>query len=133
MNATHLKNIIRTLLGCHLASKSQSSDLNFTLLIAERVKLKKSQRTSQKVETYESLTKQYDENVSQIEEIQSKLSKSKKSEKSSDLLDEKLDDDSLESYMKSIKNEIKDESEANLRDKLKELLNVRVLSVGFAS
>ncbi|RHZ68913.1 hypothetical protein Glove_292g39 [Diversispora epigaea] len=90
---------------------------------ADRVKLKKSQQTPQKVETYESLTKQYDENVSQIDEIQIKLSNFKKSEKSSDLQDEIQDEDALESYMKSINNEIKDESEADLLAKLKGLLN----------
>ncbi|CAG8433261.1 4143_t:CDS:10 [Diversispora eburnea] len=90
---------------------------------ADRVKLKKSQQTPQKVETYESLTKQYDENVSQIDELQIKLSKFKKSEKSSDLQDEIQDEDALESYMKSLNNEIKDESEADLLAKLKELLN----------
>ncbi|CAG8636958.1 3653_t:CDS:10 [Acaulospora morrowiae] len=87
---------------------------------ADRANSRKSLKSTSKVETYESLTKQREELALQIEELQNKISivKVAESEKSSA---SKMDDD-LENFMESIKNEINNESEANLQEKLQGLL-----------
>ncbi|CAG8446679.1 14238_t:CDS:10 [Gigaspora rosea] len=83
----------------------------------DRLKSKKSQ--TQKVETFESLIKQREELMINIEEIRNKIHKATESETSKTIT---LNDDDLDNYMDIIRNEIKDESTANLETKLQDLL-----------
>ncbi|CAG8526260.1 22205_t:CDS:10 [Racocetra persica] len=84
----------------------------------DRLKSKKSQ-PAQKVETYESLIKQREELLVSIEEIRNKIHQVAESGTSTTIA---LTDDDLDNYMDVIRNEIKDESTANLENTLQDLL-----------
>ncbi|CAI2171355.1 19101_t:CDS:10 [Funneliformis geosporum] len=107
--ASARKKRIRDLLG-----DNDEDDDNDT----ERAKLRKIQQP-QKVETYESLTKQREELAIKIEETRNKISFAKEFEKLSPAV---AAEDDLDTYMDSINNDLKGESAANLEAILQELL-----------
>ncbi|GES86813.1 kanadaptin [Rhizophagus clarus] len=84
---------------------------------AERAKLRKIQ--PQKVETYESLTRQREELTIKIKEIRSKISNAKEFEKSSPII---AAEDDLDSYMNTINKDLNSESVTNLEATLRDLL-----------
>ncbi|PKY26559.1 hypothetical protein RhiirB3_513757 [Rhizophagus irregularis] len=84
---------------------------------AERAKLRKIQ--PQKIETYESLTRQREELTIKIKEIQSKISNAKEFEKSSPII---TAEDDLDSYMNTINKDLNNESVTNLEATLRDLL-----------
>ncbi|CAG8618851.1 1132_t:CDS:10 [Rhizophagus irregularis] len=84
---------------------------------SERAKLRKIQ--PQKIETYESLTRQREELTIKIKEIQSKISNAKEFEKSSPII---TAEDDLDSYMNTINKDLNNESVTNLEATLRDLL-----------
>ncbi|CAG8492183.1 2259_t:CDS:10 [Dentiscutata heterogama] len=103
----------------HLLDVEDDDDDSFYDRTGQKDRLKSKKPQMQKVETYESLIKQREELMINIEEIRNKIHKAAESETSKTIT---LTDDDLDSYMDIIRNEIKDESTANLETKLQDLL-----------
>ncbi|CAG8734909.1 39082_t:CDS:10, partial [Gigaspora margarita] len=103
----------------HLLDVEDDDDDSFYDRTGQKDRLKSKKFQTQKVETFESLIKQREELMINIEEIRNKIHKATESETSKTIT---LNDDDLDNYMNIIRNEIKDESTANLETTLQDLL-----------